>query len=115
MVLVLHTHGLQSLPGKQSFVRRGVDLSSGLSRLSPSPKLPNLLNRTHVQPRVPNSRSVVVAAAMNMRVMVKLSVAASSGKLDLSDCGLTEVPPEVCNLKSLEASVVRETHLCCLI
>lgn len=102
MVLVLHTHGLQSLPGKQSFVRRGVDLSSGLSRLSPSPKLPNLLNRTHVQPRVPNSRSVVVAAAMNMQVMVKLSVAASSGKLDLSDCGLTEVPPEVCNLKSLE-------------
>ena len=46
----------------------------------------------------------MVTAKMNMQVMVKLSVAASSGKLDLSDCNLMEVPPEVCNLKGLEVS-----------
>lgn len=45
----------------------------------------------------------MVSAAVNMRVMVKLSVAKSSGKLDLSDCGLTEVPAEVCNIHDLEA------------
>ena len=47
----------------------------------------------------------MVTAKMNMQVMVKLSVAASSGKLDLSDCNLTEVPPEVCNIKGLEVSI----------
>ena len=47
--------------------------------------------------------TLLVSAAVNMRVMVKLSVAKSSGKLDLSDCGLTEVPAEVCNMHDLEA------------
>lgn len=47
--------------------------------------------------------SIMVRAARDIRVMVKLSVAASSGKLDLSDCDLKEVPAEVCNLKDLEA------------
>ena len=48
--------------------------------------------------------AVLATAKMDMRVMVKLSVARSSGKLDLSDCGLTEVPAEVCDLRDLEAS-----------
>lgn len=47
---------------------------------------------------------MLVTAKMDMRVMIKLSVARSSGKLDLSDCGLTDVPAEVCDLRNLEAS-----------
>lgn len=53
----------------------------------------------------------MVTAKMNMQVMVKLSVAASSGKLDLSDCNLMEVPPEVCNLKGLEELSLAGNHL----
>lgn len=49
--------------------------------------------------------TLLVSAAVNMRVMVKLSVAKSSGKLDLSDCGLEEVPAEVCNMRDLEAGI----------
>ncbi len=52
-----------------------------------------------------NLRLLMVTAKVSMQVMVKLSVAASSGKLDLSDCNLTEVPPEVCNIKGLEVSI----------
>ena len=48
--------------------------------------------------------AVLITAAMNMQVMVKLSVAKSSGKLDLSNCGLKEVPPEVCDLRDLEVN-----------
>lgn len=52
----------------------------------------------------------MTAAAADMRIMVKLSVASSSGKLDLSDCDLTEVPDAVCNLIDLEVSHVCEGY-----
>lgn len=42
---------------------------------------------------------------MDMKIMVKLSVARSSGKLDLSNCGLTEVPEELCSIIDLEVYI----------
>lgn len=39
---------------------------------------------------------------MDMQLMVKLSVAKSSGKLDLSNFNLTEVPEELCSIVDLE-------------
>ncbi|KAL3161282.1 hypothetical protein ABBQ38_009638 [Trebouxia sp. C0009 RCD-2024] len=50
----------------------------------------------------------MVSAAVNMRVMVKLSVAKSSGKLDLSDCGLTEVPAEELSLAGNQLTALPE-------
>ena len=57
--------------------------------------------------------AVLVTAKMDMRVMVKLSVARSSGKLDLSNCGLTEVPAEVCDLRDLQASTCNTPAILC--
>lgn len=53
-----------------------------------------------------------VTAKMDMKVMVKLSVARSSGKLDLSNCGLAEVPEELCSIIDLEVRVSVVHHLC---
>lgn len=77
---------------------------SSVSVLSFTPRRSPLLEGSRHTRRRHSSLAMLVTAKMDMRVMVKLSVAKSSGKLDLSDCGLTEVPPEVCDLRDLEAS-----------
>lgn len=52
--------------------------------------------------RATRRHSHAIVAKMDMQVMVKLSVAKSSCKLDLSNCNLTEVPQEVCSIIDLE-------------
>ena len=49
---------------------------------------------------------VLVAAATDMQVRIKLSVAASTDKLDLSSFGLSELPAGVCNLPDLQVNVI---------
>jgi hypothetical protein len=98
--------GAQSSSAARQLKRRIAYSTPGLSRLNSCRKNP--LAQTGARRQCTCTRNlglVVVTAKMNMQVMVKLSVAASSGKLDLSDCNLTEVPPEVCNIKGLEVSI----------
>lgn len=97
--------GGQSSSSARQLKRRIACTTPGLSRLKSCRRTP-LVHRGAERQRTctRNLRLAMVTAKMNMQVMVKLSVAASSGKLDLSNCNLTEVPPEVCNLKGLEVS-----------
>ena len=52
-----------------------------------------------------------IAAATAMQIRVKLSVAASTDKLDLSNFGLQEVPDGVCNLTDLKVCLVASIAL----
>ena len=98
--------GVQSSSTARHLKRRIACTTPGLSRLKSCRRSPLVHRGARRQSTCTrNLRLVVVTAKMNMQVMVKLSVAASSGKLDLSDCNLTEVPPEVCNIKGLEVSI----------
>ena len=99
------SHGprFQNLQGAHQLQSRNPLLSPAMSRLSSCHTAALMHRRNRSASGAFNARqSVVVTAKMDMQVMVKLSVAASSGKLDLSGCNLTEVPPEVCNLRGLE-------------
>lgn len=89
--------------------------SSCTSLLSYTIKRSPLLKGSKYTGRRHHGPAVLVTAKMDMRVMVKLSVARSSGKLDLSDCDLTEVPAEVCDLRDLEASVAAHQHFFALV
>ncbi len=51
-------------------------------------------------------RRVTVAAIVDRTLMVKLSLAQTSNRLDLSECELEAVPPEVLELRDLEVRVV---------
>ena len=92
-----------------SFTSSCTSLVPYITKRAPSLKGSEYTRQRHHGP------AVLVTAKMNMRVMVKLSVARSSGKLDLSDCGLTEVPAEVCDLRDLEASTAPHQQFFALI
>ena len=97
----------QILQGAHQLQSRNLFLSLAIARLSSC----HTVALTHRSYRTASGgfnarRYVLVTAKMDMQVMVKLSVAASSGKLDLSGYNLTEVPPEVCNLKGLEVCML---------
>ena len=62
----------------------------------------NALRKKVIPQRAMLRHSRAIVAKMDMQVMVKLSVARSSGKLDLSNCNLTEVPEELCGIVDLE-------------
>lgn len=96
----------RQLGEQQNGVSAHFTLSS--SRVPLTPKRSPLLDASRYTRQRHSCLAVLVTAKMDMRVMVKLSVAKSSGKLDLSDCGLTEVPPEVCELRNLEASTAAQ-------
>ena len=92
----------QKLQGAHQLQSRNPFFSPAIARLSSCHTVALTHRRYRTASGGFNARHVLVTAKMDMQVMVKLSVAASSGKLDLSGCNLTEVPPEVCNLKGLE-------------
>lgn len=53
-----------------------------------------------------------VAGINDRRLMVKLSLAQSSGSLDLSEFELDSVPEEVCSLMQLEVSTIINPDIC---